>query len=95
MKDCGELTQFIGIRVIRDRQKRKTWLSQAAYIEKITARFNLLDKKPPKTPLSTNHDIDPVLSDLIDPKTVKLYQQKCGSTLFPAVWTRPDTVFAN
>jgi hypothetical protein len=24
IKDCSELTQFIGIRVIRDRQKRKT-----------------------------------------------------------------------
>jgi hypothetical protein len=24
MKDCGELTQFIGIRIVRDRLKRKT-----------------------------------------------------------------------
>jgi hypothetical protein len=95
MKDCGELTQFIGIRVIRDRQKRKTWLSQAAYIEKIAARFNLLDKYCPKTPLLTNYNVDPILSGHIDPKIVKLYQQKCGSTLFPAVWTRPDTAFAN
>jgi hypothetical protein len=43
MKDCGELTQFIGIRIVRDRSKRKTWLNQAAYIEKIAARFNLLN----------------------------------------------------
>ena len=43
MKDCGELTQFIGIRIICDRSKRKTWLNQAAYIEKIAAKFNLLN----------------------------------------------------
>jgi hypothetical protein len=73
MKDCGELTQFIGVRVIRDRQKRKTWLNQAAYIEKIAARFNLLDKYCPKTPLLANHNIDPILSGHIDPKIVKLY----------------------
>ena len=43
----------------------------------------------------TNQDINLILSSPIDPKTVKLYQRKCGSTLFPAVWTRLDTVFAN
>lgn len=95
MKDCGELTQFIGIRIVRDRQQRKTWLNQSAYIEKIAAKFNLLGRKPPKTPLIINHNLDPIASDQINPSTVKLYQKKCGSTLFPAVWTRPDTAFAN
>lgn len=95
MKDCGELNQFIGIRIVRNRQQRKTWISQAAYIEKIAAKFHLLDRKPPKTPLLSNHKLDPDLTGLIDPKTIKLYQRKCGSTLFPAVWTRPDTAFTN
>jgi hypothetical protein len=96
MKDCGELTQFIGIRIVRDRSKRKTWLNQAAYIEKIAARFNLLNgHKTMKTPLPATQKLDPILTEPIDPKTIKLYQKKCGSTLFPAVWTRPDTAFAN
>ena len=98
MKDYGELTQFIGIRIVRDRSKRKTWLNQAAYIEKIAARFNLLNsqnsQKASKLPLPA-YKINPILIEPIDPKTIKLYQQKCGSTLFPAVWTRPDTAFAN
>ena len=97
MKDCGELTQFIGIRIVRDRLKRKTWLNQSAYIEKVATRFNILNSstKTVKTPLPTTQKLDPILSKLINPKIVKLFQQKCGSTLFPAVWTRLDTAFAN
>ena len=47
MKDYGELTQFIGVRVIRDRKNRKAWINQSAYIEKITDKYNLIGKKPP------------------------------------------------
>jgi hypothetical protein len=85
MKDCGELTQFISIRIVRNRLKRKTWLNQAAYIEKIAARFNLLNSKPIKIPLPTTQRLNPILSGLINPKIVKLYQQEYRSTLFPAV----------
>jgi hypothetical protein len=48
-----------------------------------------------KTPLLATQKLNPILTEPIDPKTIKLYQKKCGSTLFPAVWTRPDTAFAN
>ena len=40
-KDLKDLKWFLGIRVIRDRQNRKLWLCQDAYIERIASRFHL------------------------------------------------------
>ncbi|KAJ5130699.1 uncharacterized protein N7515_006738 [Penicillium bovifimosum] len=131
MKRSGELTQFIGIRITRDRETRRTWISQGAYIEKIAAKptsiasdadanelckfaaafhfmsqgayiekiaakFNLLDRRTPYIPLPSDlSQVTCPAESPSDPKLVHLYQQKCGSTLFPAIWTRPDTAFAN
>jgi hypothetical protein len=51
LKELGEISKFIGIRIIRDRPNRKLWICQDNYIEKITHRFYLTSVKPPKTPL--------------------------------------------
>ncbi|OOQ85189.1 Reverse transcriptase RNA-dependent DNA polymerase [Penicillium brasilianum] len=98
MKHIGELSQFVEIRITRHRPSRKTWLSQGAYIEKIASKFNLLARQPPATPLPS--DLSAILRPAPtehppNPRLVNLYQQKCGSTLYPAIWTRPETAFAN
>ena len=49
----GEATQFLGIRIIRNRQERKLWICQDSYIEKIAHKFHLTTRKPPNIPLST------------------------------------------
>ena len=41
IKDLGELNWFLGIRIVRDRIKKKLWLCQDIYISKITAKFGL------------------------------------------------------
>jgi len=41
MRDLGELSWFLGIRVIRDRSQKKLWLCQDSYIKKIAATFHL------------------------------------------------------
>ena len=51
IKELGELKWFLGIRIIRDRSKRKLWLCQDSYIEKIAQRFNLIPAKVYDTPL--------------------------------------------
>lgn len=40
MKRLGDIRWFLGIRVIRDRPKKKIWQIQDAYIEKIADRFS-------------------------------------------------------
>jgi hypothetical protein len=53
MRDIGELKWFLGIQVTRDRLRRRIWLSQDSYIQKICAQYSIsLDsRKSPKTPL--------------------------------------------
>jgi hypothetical protein len=53
MRDMGELKWFLGIRVMRDRLRRRIWLSQDSYIQKIYAQYgiSLNSRKSPKTPL--------------------------------------------
>lgn len=99
MKDCGELSQFIGIHVIRDRTKQKIWLNQDAYIEKISHRFHLTNRKPPKTPLPSENlaHISPDTSPdhKAHPQLINHYQSLVGSIGFAAIMTRPDIAFAH
>ena len=41
MRDLGELRWFLGIRITRDREQRKIWLSQDSYVESIATRFDM------------------------------------------------------
>lgn len=53
LKKMGAMQHYLGIRIIRDREHRKLWICQDAYIEKISQRFHLDgdQKGSPKTPL--------------------------------------------
>ena len=91
IRDLGELKWFLGIRVVRDRSRRRLWLCQDSYIEAIAARFNLTTDKPPVTPMGM-HQLA-ANEDIADHITTHLYQRKIGSVLYPAVITRPDIAF--
>ena len=43
LRDIGELSWFLGIRVIRDHKQRKIWLCQDSYIKKMATTFYLDD----------------------------------------------------
>jgi len=50
-RSLGELSWFLGIWILRDRSKRKVWLCQDSYIDKMTSKFHLEHHKPAFTPL--------------------------------------------
>jgi reverse transcriptase-like protein/Pol polyprotein/gag-pre-integrase-like protein len=91
-RDMGDLKWFLGIRVIRDLENRKLWLCQDSYVEKITHRFHLEDRKVPPTPMSTGHLVKN--EGQATPQEVHLYQQKVGSLLYVTTITRPDAAKA-
>ena len=45
MKDFGEASYILGIRLFRDRKRKILGLSQVNYIDKILARFSMQDTK--------------------------------------------------
>ena len=86
-----ELQWFLGIQVIRDRKQRLIWLSQSAYIEKIS-RLAESKARVYKTPMASIELFpNEGLSKLSD---IRRYQKKIGSLLYAAVITRPDIAFA-
>ena len=55
IKAMGDLTWFLGIRIVRDRALHKTWLVQDAFIDKVCARYSIETVgKAPEVPLTEN-----------------------------------------
>ncbi|RYP29703.1 hypothetical protein DL768_011208 [Monosporascus sp. mg162] len=93
LKDQGEVSWFLGIRVIRDRSKRQIILAHDSYIEKIATRFGLAnDAYVPPTPLGTEELVSN--SGIASKEQIKGYQERIGSILYTAVMIRPDVAFA-
>ena len=51
MKDMGEASYVLGVKIIRDRAKRVLGLSQETYIKKMLERYHMQDSKPMDTPV--------------------------------------------
>ena len=90
MKDLGELRWFLGIRVIRDRVRRRLWLTQDEYITKIVTKYGLTNQTA-KTPMA----LEPLQPYDGVAGTIQIadYQSKVGSVNYGAVITRPDVAF--
>jgi len=94
MHAMGELEWFLSIRISRDRENKRLWLSQDAYIEKLISRFNVESDngKWPHTPLP-NEQLLP-FDGQASKQDIYRYQQLVGSLNYAAVITRPDVAFA-
>ncbi|GJY58258.1 retrotransposon protein, putative, ty1-copia subclass [Tanacetum coccineum] len=56
MKDLGETTYILGIKIIRDRSKRLIALSQSVYLEKTLKKFRMDNSKKGNTPMIEKPD---------------------------------------
>uniref|UniRef100_A0A3Q7ICG0 Reverse transcriptase Ty1/copia-type domain-containing protein n=1 Tax=Solanum lycopersicum TaxID=4081 RepID=A0A3Q7ICG0_SOLLC len=54
MKDLGAARKILGMEIIRDIERRKLFLSQRSYIQKVLARFDMSSSKPIDTPSAAN-----------------------------------------
>src|SRR5690606_26627241 len=97
MKDLGVARKILGMEIFRDRAKKKLFLSQKAYIEKVLIRFGMLTAKPIDTPCAAN--FHPTMSDEmsegeIDYMSRVPYASAVGSLMYAMVCTRPDLAHA-
>ena len=98
MKDLGEASYILGIRIYRDRSKRMLGLSQSMYIDTIVKRFGMENSKRGLIPL--RHGIS--LSKSMSPKTLEEmaymdripYASAIGSIMYAMLCTRPDIAHA-
>ena len=103
MKDLGDLEHFLGIRVLRDRKRRKLWLDQQTYLEDVLIKFGFENSSFEKTPLaiSTKLKKNPIKEeDLKGQERGYLmerrswFQSFIGSVQYAVMGTRPDLAHA-
>jgi hypothetical protein len=92
--DLNKIKWFLGLYVLRDRQKRLLWLLQKAYVKKVAERFRLAGhiSRQPFIPISAKE-----LHLSAETPTISfrnLFQKKMGSVLYAIMQTRPDIAFA-
>jgi hypothetical protein len=87
VRDLGEATLFLGLEIVRDRQRGTLWLGQSQYAAKKLAQFGMTESNPRVTPLDANQQLGPTGESL---KESVPYSEAVGSLLYLAVCTRPD-----
>src|ERR1044072_8841755 len=94
MKDLGEATYVLGIRIYRDRSKRLLGLSQSTYIDKVLKRFNMQDSKKGALPISHGMNLSKAQSPSNNEERERMrkipYDSAIGSIMYAMLCTRPD-----
>ena len=94
MKDLGVATKILGMQIIRDRESKVLYLSQADYVKRVLTRFNMEDSKPVSTPLSAHFQLskslEPTTDDDFNYMREIPYSSAVGSIMYAMVCTRPD-----
>jgi hypothetical protein len=60
LTDLGSPQKIVGISIDRDRVKGQLKISQAQYIEKVLAKYNMTDCKPVSTPMDLSANLNDV-----------------------------------
>ena len=98
MKDLGEASYILGIKIYRDRSKRMLGLSQSRYIDLVLKRFSMDGSKRGYLPMSQGIH----LSKRMSPKTSKEknkmnsipHASVVGSIMYAMLCTRSDVAYA-
>jgi len=95
MSDCGELHQFLGIRITRDRANRRISLDQSQLANQIMSRFGMEECNPVTTPLDPSIQLKSADKDTSQsPVDQNLYRRMIGSLMYLMIGTRPDIAAA-
>ena len=63
VSNLGEIKEFLGVEIIRDRSKRSLYLTQRSFINKILSKFNKANNKPKNLPLPLGIKLDKYLEE--------------------------------
>ena len=92
MTDLGELRQFLGMQIMRNRKDREMFLGQQRYFRRILEQCKMADCKGCKTPMDPKiFLIKPADKDITG---VTEYKSLIGSLMYGMLGTRPDLGYA-
>ena len=93
MKDMGEASYVLGVKILRDRSKHLLGLSQEMYIKKMLQHYHMHDCKPMDTPiernLSLSLDMCPKSPEEKEQMSKVPYSNAIGSLMYVIMCTRP------
>ena len=93
IKDLGDVSLILGLKVERDRAQGTLTISQSHYIQDLISKFRLQDAKPISTPVGDRNTL--ITGTPNEPQADQaLYQQAIGSLMWVAKGTRPDIMYA-
>ena len=97
MKDLGEASYVLGIKILCDRANGVLKLSQRTYIEKILKRFNMHNCRSSKVPIVKGDKFSKAQCPQNDDEREEMrtipYSSMVGSLMYDQVCTRPDIAF--
>lgn len=98
MKDLGEASHILGLRITRNRKNGKIWLDQTNYITRIIQKYCMEDCNPISTPYNAStklsHDMEPKTKEDIDYIRNIPYRKVVGKLQYASQGIRPDITFA-
>ena len=97
MKDMGEASYVLGVKIVRDRAKKLLGLSQETYIKRMLKRYHMQDSKSMDTPvdksLSLSRDMCSKTSEEKGKMSRVPYASAVGSLMYVMMCTRPDICY--
>ena len=57
IEDMGKVDYILGVKILRNRSKKLSGLSQQTYIKKVLERFQMHNCKPIDTPIAKNESL--------------------------------------
>ena len=98
MKDLGEASYILGMKIYRDRSKRMLGLSQSMYIDTVLKRFSMKNFKKGYLPIG--HEINlskrdcPIIPQERERMSRVPYASALGSIMYAMICTRPDVAYS-
>jgi hypothetical protein len=89
--NLGEIKEFLGVEVIRDRKQKSLILTQRNFIAKVLNKYNKQNNKPKSIPLPIGIKLS---KNLEESSIIKDFQQQIGSLIYLTIFTRPDLVYS-
>jgi hypothetical protein len=98
LKDKGELTWFLKLRVVYSKEAGVLTIDQGKYLSELMERFNMKSCGPKSTPqapgvILTKQDAPRTLEENAKMSHTP-YKEAVGCLLYSSYWTRPDTANA-